>query len=361
MTEAWDDLANFRDQRSACVADVAFITSDCARDHPQHKHVLECRECYEKVIDRMRSRYLDPKEGVAREWFTGQDAFLRDLDELFAAVRQYKATLEEVDAQLEEGRKAWYAQRVRASPSICKAMEELVDKREVLAKVGAKDIPFEETVVEIRKALEGSVVKNKEHGAQDVQETLRRLMAAHTPEEKTQVYRETFFQSTPDEPVSAKTQMYLGRLQDGATMDEIIDKISVDRRSSIGAMDKQKALRIKADELRRAKSAHELLKTKKARQDSITRPQPPEKMYNQPPCHACGRQVDPQEYSACPLCQVLEDKGVLDKDVPIKATVFCSAACASGPRGQVRFAHLRIPLVLPMLTKSIGRSHGGGP
>lgn len=330
MTEAWDDLATFRAQRSRCAADVAFLTSDCARDHPQHKHVLECRECYEKIVDRMRSRYLEPRDDVPREWFSGRDGFLKDLDALFAAVRDYKASLEEVDARLEEGRKRWYEQRVRASPSIRKALEELVDKKEAFAKVGAGGVSFEETVPEIREALQSSTVTNKEHGAQDVERTLRRLMEAKTSEERTQLYRETFFQGNPDEPPSAKTQMYLSRLQDGASMDEIINKISVDRRSSIGAMDQKEKHRQRVEELRRAKNAHELEKTKKARQDSNTRPQPADEMYDQPPCHACGRELNLQDYTACPLCQVLVDKGVRSKP-----TVFCSAACASGPHGQV--------------------------
>ncbi|CAN8100623.1 unnamed protein product [Discula destructiva] len=329
MTEAWDDLANFRAQRSRCAADVAFITSDCARDHPQCRHVLECRECYQKVIDRMRSRYLDPKDGVAREWFSGRDGFLRDLDELFGAVRQRKASLEEVDARLEEGRRRWYEQRVRASPSIRKSLEELVDKRDVFAKVGASGVPFEAIVAEIREALEIPAAKNREHGAQDVERTLQRLMEANTPEERTQVYKETFFQSRPNEPASAKTQAYLSRLQDGATMDEIIKKISVDRRSSIGALDQKERHRQRVEELRRAKNAHELEKTKKARQDSSTRPQPPDDMYDQPPCHACGRELDLQDFTACPLCSVLADKGIHSK-----STVFCSAACVSGPDGQ---------------------------
>lgn len=329
MTEAWDDLVAFRAQRSRCAADVAFLTSDCARDHPQHKHVLECRECYEKVVDRMRSRYLDPKDGVAREWFSGQEALLKDLEDLFAAAREYKVSLDEIDARLEEGRKQWYEQRVRASPSIRKTLEELVNRKDVFAKIGASGAPSDEIVADVREALERSDALGRDFRAEDVERTLRRLMEIKSTEEKNQVYRETFFQGRPDEPVSAKTQMYLGRLEDGATMDEIIDRISMDRRSSIGALDQKERHRQRVEELRRAKNAHELEKTKKARQDSNTRPQPPDEMYDQPPCHACGRELDLQDYTACPLCQVLVDNGVRTKP-----TVFCSAACLSGPDGQ---------------------------
>lgn len=330
MTEAWDDLAAFRAQRSRCAADVAFLTSDCARDHPQHKHVLECRECYQKVVDRMRSRYLDPKEGVAREWFSGRDTLLKDLDELFAAAREYKVSLDEIDARLEEGRKQWYEQRVRASPSIRKTLEELLNKKDVFAKVGASGVPSDEIVANVREALETSNALGRENRSEEVDRTLRRLMEIKSPEERTQVYKETFFQGRPDEPVSAKTQMYLGRLQEGATMDEIIERISADRRSNIGALAEKDKHRQRVEELRRAKNAHELEKTKKARQDSNTRPQPPDEMYDQPPCHACGRELDLQDYTACPLCQVLVDNGVRTKP-----TVFCSATCLSGPNGQV--------------------------
>lgn len=331
MGEAWDDLTTFRELRSQCADAVGQLTAACAREHSQHKHVVECRECYNKVIDRIRSRYLDSND---EEWFSTREALRKELDDRFAAVREYKADLGEIDSCAEAERRRWYDEQVRASPSIRKSLEELLDHRELFAKIGAKSATFDEIVTEVREALEGSGMLNGEASTGGAEKALRRLMETKTPEERLQVYKETFFQAKPEEEISGSTQMYLDRLQDGATMDDIVNKIAVDRRSSIGALDRKEMHKKRIEDLRRARAAHELQKSRKAsgRKDSNPTPQPPDEMYDQPPCRACGRELDLHDYVACPLCQVLVDSGVRTKP-----TVFCSPACFSGEDGQVSF------------------------
>lgn len=344
MGEAWDDLAVSRAQRAQGADDVAQITTLCARDHPQHKHVLECRECYGKVIDRMSRRYLGSKDRTSQpEWFSGRDALLKDLEELFVATREYKADLNEVDVRLDEERRRWYGQRAKASPSIRKSLEDFLNERDVFAAIGLDGVTFEDNVGEVREALGRSNVLNGEATADGAERAVERLIGAKLPEERVQVYKEMFFQGKPDEEMSGRTQMYLESFRSGATMDEIITKIVVDRRSSIGALEQKERHRQRVEELRRARAAHELQKSKKAsgRKDSNhsnQRPQPPDEMYDQPPCHACGGELDLRDYLACPLCQVLVDNGVRTK-----AIVFCSAACFSGHHGQVSFSGLAIP------------------
>lgn len=342
MGEAWDDLGVLRTQRDQCARDVSQLMDACARDHPENKHVIECRECFEKVIDRMRSRYLEPRDDAPREWFSGRAGLLKELDELFLAVREYKRDLDKVDTRLDTERKQWYEQQLRASPSIRKTIEELLDRKKVFADIGTKGLGFEETVAEVREALESPGLPKSEVREEEAGKTLDRLVAASTPEAKLQVYKEAFFQGDPEEQVSEKVRSYMDRLQNGATMDQIINTISMDRRSSIGAQSQKEQHRQRVEELRRAKNAHELQKQKKAsgRKDSNQKPQPPDEMYDQPPCHACGRELDLQDYMACALCQVLVDNGVRTKP-----TLFCSSACFSGQDGQVSLPDVLVSLL----------------
>ncbi|KAJ0123476.1 hypothetical protein J7T55_011941 [Diaporthe amygdali] len=321
MGEAWDELAALRTRRGECAEEVARIKAKCAQDHPQHKHVLECRECYPKVIDRMRSWYLDTKN---QEWFSGREVFLAELRALFAAALDHAVGLEEIDARIDAERRKWYQEQIKASPSIRKSLEELTDHREVLAKVGS-GAPFEDLMEAMQAALDGSSSR------EDAKKSLDRLMVAKSPEERYQLYKETFFQGSSDEHVSEKTQLYADRLQTGATMDEIVNKISLDRRSSIGASDQKERNRKRIDELRRARAAHELQKSKKAsgRKDSSQKPQPPSEMYDQPPCSVCRRDVDTRSFIPCNACVVMVDAGIRSR-----TTVYCSPACRDSDRGE---------------------------
>ncbi|KAK2601017.1 hypothetical protein N8I77_010500 [Diaporthe amygdali] len=344
MGEAWDELAALRTRRGECAEEVARIKAKCAQDHPQHKHVLECRECYPKVIDRMRSWYLDTKN---QEWFSGREVFLAELRALFAAALDHAVGLEEIDARIDAERRKWYQEQIKASPSIRKSLEELTNHKEVLAKVGS-GAPFEDLMEAMQAALDGSSSR------EDAKKSLDRLMVAKSPEERYQLYKETFFQGSSDEHVSEKTQLYADRLQTGATMDEIVNKISLDRRSSIGASDQKERNRKRIDELRRARAAHELQKSKKAsgRKDSSQKPQPPsEILVNVHLCIILGliiangkQELHLEESHACAsgnYCTQITDEDI-DMDMDSKwlllcrecthlhkvESIFCSMRCA---------------------------------
>lgn len=351
MGEAWDDLATFRAQRAQCADEVSQLMAVCARDHPQHRHVLECRECYLKIVDHLRTRYLEPKadtswpgwyprgdgpllneDGSQPEWLVRREALLKDLEQLFEAVREYKVGLDEVDARFDQEKRRWYEQQVRKSPGIKKTLEELLNRRDIFEELESKGAGFEETVTAVREALGRSDALGRDAGTDDTERTLERLMKIQSPGERVQVYKETFFLGKPGEEIPWRTQAYIDQLQNGEKMEEIMKTIAMDRRSSLGAVQQKEMHRIKIEEFRRARAAFLLEQSKKAtgRKDSNPKPQPPDEMYDQPPCHACGGEIDLQDYVACPLCQVLVDSGVRKKP-----TVFCSAACFSGRHGQV--------------------------
>lgn len=350
MVEAWDDLATFRAQRAQCADEVSQLTAACARDHPQHKHVLECRECYSKIVDHLRSRYLDPKteaawpgwypqgdgpllneDGSQPKWLARRQALLKRLEESLEAAREYKVGLDEVDARFDQEKQSWYEDRVRQSICIKKSLEELLNRRDLFGELDAKEAGFEETVSSVREALGSSSAMNGYAVAEDIERALERLMKIRSLEDRIQTYKEVFFLGKPDEEISWRTQTYIGLLQRGGDMNEIIKTIANDRRSSLGAAQQKEMHRIKIEEFRRARAAFVLEQSKKAtgRKDSNPKPQPPDEMYDQPPCHVCGGDVSLQDYVACSLCQVLVDSGVRTKP-----TVFCSAACFSGPHGQ---------------------------
>lgn len=330
MGEAWEDLAAFRRLRTEAAHGIKEIKDACVNDHAEQN----CRECYEKSIELLkRSRYLDSK--IAEKWFGDCAAkALEELDELLTLAAAYKAKPAEIDRRAEEERKRAYIQKVKASPSIRKSLEELMDGKEVFASIGFKNATFDETVAELREALRSSGELNEEAGTEDTEKALQRLMESKNPEERLDAYRETFFLAKPGEVVSDRTQMYLDRLQEGATMDDIVNKIAVDRRSSIGAMDRKEQHKKRIEDLRRARAAHELQKSRKDsdRKDSTQRPQPPDEVYDQPPCHVCEKYVDLQDFVACPVCQVL-----VDAEARSKATVYCSIACFSSPNGHVGY------------------------
>lgn len=320
MGEAWDDLAAFRARRGECAGEVAKIKARCSQDHPQHKHVLECRECYPQIITCMRNWFLDTKN---QEWFSGREVFLGELKALFAAALDHAVGLEDIDARIDTERRKWYQEQIKSSPSIRKSLEELTDHKDVLAKVG-NGTPFDDLLESMQAALDGASSR------EDAKKSLDRLLVAKSSEEKYQLYKETFFHVSSDEHISEKTQLYADRLQTGATMDEIVNKISLDRRSSIGASDQKERNRKRIDELRRARAAHELQKSKKAsgRKDT-QKPQPPSEVYEQPPCSVCRRDVDTRGFYPCNACVVMVDAGIRSR-----ATVYCSTACRDSDRGE---------------------------
>lgn len=308
--EAWDYLAAYQVLRTQSADEVAKIKAACAQNHPQHKHIVQCRECYPLVISRIRSTYLEPKDA---QWFTGREPFLSDLDALFAAALKYEAKLEDVDARIEAEKRDWYFEQVKASPSIPKTLEELLDRKDLVAKVGSQDVAFEDLVKDMRAALNGGA------DPQTAQEALARLMAVKTPEDRLPTYKETFFQGRPDEPITEKTQLYLEKLQSGATIKEVATKVTSDAAASIGAADQKERYQKRIEELQRAKAAYELQKSKKATQ----KPQPPEITYEVPPCNVCRKEVDKEDFIACPYCTILLDAGIRPS-----TTVWCSQACS---------------------------------
>lgn len=318
--ETWDYLAAYQVLRSQSADQVAKIKAACVQNHPQHKHVLQCRECYPQIINCIRSTYLEPREG---QWFTGREAFLRDLDALFAAALRYEAKLDDVDARIEAEKRDWYFEQVKASPSIPKTLEELLDRKDLVAKVGSQDVAFEDLVRDMRAALNGGA------DPQTAQQALTRLMAVKTPEDRLPTYKETFFQGRPDEPITEKTQIYFEKLQSGATIKEVANKVTSDAAASLGAFDQKEKYQRRIEELQRAKAAYELQKSKKAAQ----KPQPPEHTYEVPPCNVCRKEVDKEDFIGCPYCTILLDAGIRPT-----TTVWCSQAC-SGQDGQGFDAH----------------------
>lgn len=329
MTETWDLLAASTRQRQLCASDVDQLKQSCEKEHSK-KHVVECRECYPKLIERMRSRYIESKD---QEWFSRRGEFMEELDRLFTEAKDDNTKLEAIDSRIKDEQRRWYLESVKFAPGVRRALEDVHGRRDVLSKAGDKRVSFEEVVDEIRRVMGQDVA-----GEQEIETMLGQLMTEQPTEEHLRVYRETFFQANPAEGVTEKSQRYLDRLRAGSSMEMIVNQILSDRRSSMGAPDQKAKHRKRIEELRRARTAHETQKAKKksGRQGSTQSVHPPDAMYDLPPCDNCRKIPDTKDFHVCVPCQILVDAGI--RDTP---TVFCSLTCSD--HGLVCYSH---PLAL---------------
>ena len=323
MRETWDRLAAARDLREKYIADISQIKKTCDTEHGK-QHVAECPDCYPQIVDKIRMFYL---ENPDFDWFPGREDSVADLKEMFAGAKEYKVDLEAIDSLIEAEKKQVYLQDLKSNNVIRKALEDVLEKRSLLAKIrtGNGNGGFEDLVKEIRNALN----QDSKQSPDDVSKILARLNSTKTPEERHEVYLNAFFKDGPDQEVSSKNQKYLESLRDGMSLEFVMSQVLSDRKASLAAQDEEEKHKRRLGELRRARTAHELQKTKKKGGASTAGPQPADWLYNIPPCFVCSKVPNPAEVIACGLCEVLVDAQI--RDVPV---VFCSTAC--GDEGQVR-------------------------
>lgn len=339
MVEAWEELAAWETRETQYKEDVAQIKSSCARDHPQFKFLAQCRECYGKALDRTRALYLGSKDdsGARAEWLAGRDEFCKELDELFTAAREYRATIKDIDSLVASERKKWYLSSAENSSSIRKALE-LLNRGDAVAEHSTLSNNIDSLTTKLRDTFKGSGALKSLASAEGTDAGLRRLMEAKTTEEKAQASKEIFFQD--EDQSDPDIQKYMKQLDQGSTMNDIVSDIvskwqlEQKRRAEIA---KHEA---KIEEFQRAKAAHELQQSKKngERKDSNSRTTTHEHLLRLPPCTTCGTELDVEKlgsYHSCGLCLILSSYGIRPE-----RTMYCSAACHDNPeRGLVRIVH----------------------
>ncbi|KAI1851885.1 hypothetical protein JX266_002738 [Neoarthrinium moseri] len=317
MGDLWDDLAVTQKERQQLTDSVQAIKDSCAKEHNK-KHFGECPECWPRLINTIRDRYLNSS---TKEWFSGRRLFLQELDTLFTQALAQKVGIAAIEQRIEDEKKEWYRDKLK-SLGLVSAAKNSEQTKALQNLLSDRDMPVDDLIPALRSTISDGPIANQE--AFDV--FADRLKAAKTPQDKTDVYVDMFFQPQHDPEGAAKSQKYIEMLRNGAPLSDVINTMLRDRQANKGVQEQKLALQKQIEELRRAKAAHESDKAKKAkiRQDKADAAAAAEQQYKLPPCDSCGRPGNDQGYSACNYCLALSEVYHIP-DRPM--TIFCSDEC----------------------------------
>lgn len=321
MLEPWDEILTLEKEWQSCADDVTAIKAACATDHGK-RHVSECSECWSRVLNRMRDRYLN---SATKEWFSGRRLFLQDLDTLFTQAHEKKTDLKSIEQRIADEKREWFRDRVRnlglqyatKTPNEAKALQEVLNDR---------SIPVDQLASELRSIFNDDALLSDA----TVHRFLDRLRAAESPDARKEICIELFFQPGHNAENDAKYQKYVDMVRSGTWVFEVVNIMIRDRQVAKANQDQKQALQRKLEELRRARAAHEVDKTKKAkiRQDkanaAAAAAAAAESEDSLPPCAVCTKTVDPEDFHTCPICFVSAELYELQKE-PL---VFCSQDCS---------------------------------
>ncbi|KAK3695435.1 hypothetical protein B0T22DRAFT_478098 [Podospora appendiculata] len=298
-------------------SEAAQIVQRCAADH-KTKRVIECAGCYAKVVDVVRARYLKPAPGDSRDWFTSRRGFLQELDAMLADTKQYQVDPHDIDRRIQDERSRWYAENVRYS--LLRLMVDDPSGREaVFEKLEDPPSDAASLAKEIAEILSKSLPPQP-----DMADVPDRLAAAKTPAARLEVLKDAFF--TLDNVVPADHQKYLDMLgRDQLTLEQVVDRVLEEKQAAAGAREQTERLKRRLDELRRARAAHELQKTRKAKsRASFAEEQSvPDELYKLPPCAVCSDEPSPKNFLCCPICAILTRRDIRAQ----QPSVYCSPEC----------------------------------
>ncbi|KAI1325676.1 hypothetical protein F5Y16DRAFT_256937 [Xylariaceae sp. FL0255] len=316
MLEPSDELLVQRKERLSCAQDIQGIQESCIREHGK-AHTIECAECWTRLLNRMRDRYLLSAD---KEWFSGRRAFLQELDSLFAQACRHEVDIKAIEQRIVDEKREWYRDKVKiiGLQAITKTQT-----RAVQQKINDRTISIEQLATDLRECLGENA--NLHEG--EFSTFLEQLKAAQSPSAKADAYIDILYRPGRDPVATAKSQKYIDMIADGKPVAEVIALMNRDRQSTKGDMDQKQRLQKKLEELRRAKAAHELAKAKshQTRQDKVAQAaaQTQQRTLGLPSCANCRGFVDQQRFKSCKLCLVLAEKfKVLDEPV-----VYCSKKC----------------------------------
>ncbi|KAI0399258.1 hypothetical protein F4802DRAFT_611025 [Xylaria palmicola] len=318
MLDPWDELETLQKGRRdslACARDLQNIKDSCVREHGKN-HVVECPECWTRLINRLRDRYLN---SPIIEWFSGRRAFLLELDGLFAKARHHKVDFKTIEQRIADEKKEWFRDKVR-NLGLHSATRSLAEARTLQQKLNDRSILADQLLSELRDCLDVDAKLREE----DVFDTFaKQVKTAQAPAARAHAYVNALFQPERDPSGAAKSQKYMDMIGDGKPVAEVINTMARDRQSAKVDLDQKQKLHKKLEELRRARAAHELAKNKRDRIRQEKARVASSAADTQPPCSVCSKTVDQRTFLACSLCQLLADYYKL-LDQP---TLFCSDKC----------------------------------
>lgn len=339
LPEYWTELNTARSQRSLCAADVEKIKSSCAHDCGK-KHVAECKDCYPKVLERMRQRYSGSRE---QEWFSQRRAFLQELDDLFADAKDYKGDLKPIEAHIESEKEAWYRWVLRRHPDFLEVAEHETPLEEMRGMLDDPDRSRQELV-----AMMWEGVGKPRNWSDEVDAFVGQVTALKgQPEQLKKLYVEVFFQRGGGDGILDYAQPYMDQYQasDSLTLEQVVGRIVEDNHRSKSSQNQRDVHAGRLDELRRARTAFE--QKRKESKALLQKAQAKSELYDLPHCTVCQRGLSIEKVFSCSLCQTLVQMGGEGK-----LTVYCSEECYH--QGQVSFI---ARFLCSQLTKFIGGAH----
>ncbi|KAI0384587.1 hypothetical protein F5Y04DRAFT_232871 [Hypomontagnella monticulosa] len=315
MLEPWDEVMALQKERQLCADDVEAIKSSCIKDHDK-KHPIECPDCWDRLLNRIRDRYLN---SASKEWFSGRRPFLLELDTMFSRAHKFEVDFKTIEQRILDEKKEWYRDKVK-NLGLQHATKSSSQER-ILHNINDRSIAADRLASELREAFSDGAVKNQEA----FDGFLERLKHVQSPQERNEAYVDIFFQPSHDPSGAAKSKKYIDMVKNGTPVADTVASMIRDRHSIKGDQDQKQALQKQLEELRRAKAAHEVDKAKrdKARREKARAAVPPDDQHTLPPCIVCSKTPDIQDFIICPLCQILGDYYGLE----VMYVAFCSQEC----------------------------------
>ncbi|KAK7750458.1 hypothetical protein SLS62_007648 [Diatrype stigma] len=318
MLEPWDELLNLQRERQLCADDLEIIKTACARDHGK-KHVIQCPECWDRLLNRMRDRYLNSS---AKEWFSGRRLFLQELDTMFSKARGGSLDFKTIEQRINDEKQEWYRDKVK-NIGLLSAAKSTPEARRLQQTLNDSNLTIDELASELR----GSISDNAPWNEAALESFLDRLKDAKTLQARNDIYVNAFFHSSNGAHGAGQYEKYTAMVRNGTPIPEVVNAMLRDRRSAQSEQDQKQRLQAKLDELKRAKAAHELslAKKHKARQDRATAAAAAasEEQSQLAPCTVCLKTLNAQDFLACPLCQLLNEQ----YEQAHEPVVYCSQKC----------------------------------
>ncbi|KAI5867733.1 hypothetical protein GGS23DRAFT_549695 [Durotheca rogersii] len=317
MLEPWDEVITLQKEHQLCADDVKVIKASCIEDHGK-KHPIECPDCWTRLLNRVRDRYLN---SASREWFSGRRPFLLELDTMFSRAHNFEVDLKTIEQRILDEKKEWYRDKAK-SLGLQMAAKSPSEARLLQQKISDRSISSDQLASELRAALNDGAAGDEEV----FDRFMERWKLVKSPQARIDAYIDAFFRLGSDPSSGAKSKNYIDMIRDGTPIADVINAIVRDRDLAKSDCDQKRALHEQLEELKRAKAAHELDKAKrdKARQEKArVAASPPSEPYHLPPCSVCSKDPDPQDFSTCPLCQILSERC----EIHVEPMVFCSQEC----------------------------------
>ncbi|KAI0154488.1 hypothetical protein GGR52DRAFT_544297 [Hypoxylon sp. FL1284] len=323
MLEPWDEVISLQKERQLCADDVQAIQSSCVEDHAK-KHPIECPDCWNRLVNRIRDRYLN---SASKEWFSGRRPFLLELDTLFSKAYGREVDFKAIEQRILDEKKEWYRDKVKAL-GLQHATKLPAEEQVLQQTLNDRTIPIDELVSKLGRSFSDGAVQSEEafYGF------MERLRLVDTPQARVDAYVDVFFQPHHDPIGAARCQKHIDMARNAVPVSDVINAMIRDRHAAERDQNEKQVLHrqleAKFEELKRAKAAHELDKSKrdKARQDkaraaaAVADDRP-----HLPPCLLCSKTPDPQDFVVCTPCQILRDY----YGQRVEPAVYCSEKCGN--------------------------------